>query len=244
MKKAVKLFCAVVLMSTTGAGFCSLKAQAKWDYPVKPGTPQWEAFLTHAQMVEAIRVPDEVLNSLTTKELVTVCLNYPLYGDMFAYNSLQEGFKKNVAVHSNGVQELLRRPDNVQCLLDELKNRDLMTLESRGHILTDLEIGESIWKQSFIEVMMSHESVLANADAEQQREIAAIAAKNMLLKERSGYLYGAQSLESSAYLLGITLKTANVGDAPSPELDLFLRTGFSKDVALLSEELICNYVKF
>jgi len=244
MKKSSKLFCAMVLMSALSAGFCDLKAQTKWDYPVKPGTPRWEAFKTHDEMVKAVQVPNEVLNTLTTKELIEVCLNYPLYGDMFAYNSLQDGFKNNVAVNSNGVQELLRRRDNAQWLLDELKNRDLLTLESKERVSTSSKIGESIWEHSFLEVLMSHESVLANADAGQQREIAAIAAKNMLLKEREIGMYGLQSLESSAYLLGITLKKANVGGAPSPDLEMFLRTGLSNDVSLLFEELISNYVRF
>jgi hypothetical protein len=232
-------------MSTLSTMPGYLAAQSTWDYPVKPGTPEWAAFTTHDQMIEAIRIPEEVLNSLTTVELVELCLSYPLYGDMFAYNTLQEGFLSNVAVNSNGIQELFRRQDNAKCLLDVLKSNDLLALESRAHVLTDSDLGESVWKHSFLEVLMSHEAVLVNANAEQKREIAAVASRNMLIKERGvDYLYGSQGLESSAYLLGSTLRTANIGAAPSPDLELFLRTGAVRDITALIEELMGNYVKF
>jgi hypothetical protein len=196
-------------------------------------------------MVEACRIPENVLNSLSTRELVEITLNYPLYGDIFAYNSLQDGLKNNIVLCSNGVQELLRRPDNARCLLDALKGHDLLTLESQEYVLTELKIGESIWQQSFLEVLISHESVLANAGVELLREIAAPAVKNTLIKERGiTRLYGNQGLESSAYLLGATLKTAGIGAASSPELERFLKEGTTRDVRQLIEELVGNYVKF
>lgn len=245
MKKNVNLFCAAALMSALCAGFSEIRAQTVWDYPIKPGTPQWDTLETHDQMVKAIQIPDEVLNSLSTEELVNVCLGYPLYGDMFAYNSVQDGFITNVAVNSNGIQELFRRSDNVQYLLNELKEKDLLTFESQEYLLADLEIGEFNWKLSFLEAIMSHESVLTNANAEQRREIAAISVKNLLLKERgASFIYGIQGLESSAYLLGSTLKMANAINTPTPDLERFLRTGSAMNVAVLVEELIGNYVKF
>jgi hypothetical protein len=246
MKRQLSLFfCAAALIGALSAMPGNLAAQSTWNYPVKPGMPEWATFTTHDQMVKAIRIPNEVLNSLTTAELVELCLDYPLYGDIFAYNSLQDGLRQNIILCSNGVQELFRRQDNAQCLLNALKNYDLLTLESRVSILTDLEIGESVWKHSFLEVLTSHESVLANANAGQRREIAAIAAKNMLIKERGAdKMYGSQGLEASAYLLGATLKSANVVAVPSPELEMFLRIGSSQDVTALVEELMNNYVKF
>jgi hypothetical protein len=195
-------------------------------------------------MIEAIRIPEEVLNSLTTVELVELCLNYPLSFDFFAYNSLQEGLRQNVAVNFNGVQELFRRSDNAKCLLDALKRNGLLELQSKENVLTTLQIGRLINRYSIAEVLTSHEAVLTNADAGQLREIAAVAVKNTLLKERGTHLYGSLSLESSAYLLGAALKTADVVAAPSPELERFIKNGTTSDVRLLIEELVNNYFKF
>ena len=243
--KRIPLLCLGALLCALCMSFNELNAQtATWDYPVKPGTPEWTTFETHDQMLEAIQIPESILRALTTKELVEICLNYPLYGDIFAYNSLQDGFRSNVSKNFNGIQELFRRKDNAQCLLNVLKNYDLLTLESREHASTDLKIGESIWKHSFLEVLMSQESVLTNANAEQQREIAVLSARNMLIKERREQVYGYQSLESSAYLLGTTLKTGNSKATLSPNLERFLKDGTTCDVTLMIEELVNNYIKF
>ena len=109
MKRILRLICAGVLVCALCAGFNDLSAQTTWDYPVKPGTPQWAAFTTKKEKVDACQIPDGVLNSLTTKELVEICLNYPLFGDIMFYDNLQDGFRNNVAISFNGIRELLRR---------------------------------------------------------------------------------------------------------------------------------------
>ena len=61
--------------------FSVVYAQEKtiWDYPVKPGMKEWATFETREQMAKACQIPFDVLNTISTKELVTVCLNYPLF---------------------------------------------------------------------------------------------------------------------------------------------------------------------
>ena len=221
-----------------------MNAQTTWDYPVKPGTPEWEAFETHHEMIEAIQIPDAILSALTTKELVEICLNYPLSFDFYAYNNLQEGLRRNVAVHFNGVQELFRRQDNAQCLLEVLKGDDLLNMQALENVSSPSQIGKSIVRNSLTEVLLSHESVLANAGTEQQKEIAAVAMKNLLIKERNPQAYSHYGLEASAYLLGSTLKKGNSKVALSPGLEKFLAGGGTRDVTLLIQELMECYVKF
>jgi hypothetical protein len=40
MKRILILLC---IMSAICTGFGNLEAQTSWNYPVKPGTPEWEA---------------------------------------------------------------------------------------------------------------------------------------------------------------------------------------------------------
>ncbi len=245
MKILRYIFSAGVLMSALCLPLNESSAQTKtWDYPVKPGTPEWAAFTTKKEKVDACQIPEGVLNSLTTAELVEICLDYPLFSDIFAYNSMQDGFRSNVAVYFNGIRELLKRDDNAQCMLDVLKSDDLLTLSARKNISTILQIGESILRHSCLEVMMSHESVMANTTVEQRREIALITAKNLIIKESEPEFYSNQGMESSAYLLGATLKTGNSKAVLSPDLERFLDYGASRDVTILIEELIYNSLKF
>jgi hypothetical protein len=248
MKRNLTLICAGVLMSVLCAGFNESSAQTSaktigWDYPVKPGTPEWANFKTKKEKIDACQIPQDILNSITTKGLVKVCLDYPLYGDIFAYNSMQEGFRE-VATSFNGIQELFRRDDRAQCLLDVLRSNDLFRLQARKNISTTLQIGETILRHSFLEVMLSHESVIVNASDEQQKEIIGITTKNLIIKESEPEFYSSQGLESSAYLLGTIMKTGNGKVALSPDLERFLKQGTTHDVTMLIEELVNNSAKF
>ena len=57
-------------------------------YPIRPGTPEWEAFTSHEAMVRACQIPEGLLENLTTEKLIDAVLDYPLLGDMRLFNSL------------------------------------------------------------------------------------------------------------------------------------------------------------
>ena len=78
MKKTILLFFSLV-------AFC-LNAQtesgdALWDYPVKQGMPEWASFTTGAQMWDACQIPDKIMEALNTKDLVKICLDFPIFFD-------------------------------------------------------------------------------------------------------------------------------------------------------------------
>jgi len=215
MKTKILIACCLV--------FNLLNAQTvKWDYPVKPGTPEWSAFLTHDEMLNACLIPSEILNTLSTEELVILCLNYPIRFDFYAYTSLNEGLKKVVS-NFNGLQELSKRKDNVEFLLNRLKSIELEKLPFG--ILSQTEIGEVIVGLTLTELFLSQESVLENATPGQLKEIASIALKNTLLKESHPQLYSQHSVEASTYLLCIGLAKLNNGVVTSSNVESFLSSG-------------------
>lgn len=220
---------------------CALNAQTAtnlaWDYPVKPGSPQWETLSSHEEMLKVCQVPSGILSSVTTEELVEICLNYPMFFDFYAYNNLHEGVKA-VEVEFNGLQELFMRKDNAQYLFNLLKGNDLRELPA--NTISTVELGGIIVRQSLAEMYLSNELVLLNATPEQQKDIAALAMKNMIIKESNPELYSRYSLETSAYLLCAGLKLMNGGVILSPNIEQFLSEGSLRDAALI-EELKQNY---
>ena len=243
MKRILRLICAGVLVCALCAGFNDLSAQTTWDYPVKPGTPEWANFKSHREMVEACQVPEGVLSSLTTKELVEVCLNYPMFSDIIFYDSYQTGFRV-VSHYFNGMQELFRRKDNVQPLLDRLRDDDMLKLSSKVKVLSLLEIGRSVREHVNIELLLSHESVISNASAEQQQEIARLSMMNMDLKEHERQYHGLSSIESSAYLLCASLTAMNGGVALSYDLETFMKNGSVQNISSITNVLRQKYIKF
>lgn len=61
-----------------------------YQFPIVPGSPVWETFTTHQDMLDATQVPDNVLESLSTTALIRTVMDYPLLGDMYLYNTVQQ----------------------------------------------------------------------------------------------------------------------------------------------------------
>lgn len=113
----------IFLLSACGEETFEEKADvfsAQQYYKVLPGTQAWEEFTTHQQMVEASQLPAELVEQMTTEELLLVVANYPLLGDIGLFNNRANGFSK-VAERFNGLKNLAERPDAGEKILDELR---------------------------------------------------------------------------------------------------------------------------
>ena len=89
LARLVSLSLCTVLALTVMA--CSTKTAAAngsdaYDYPVKPGTDAWKALGSHEDMLNACQIPETTLNRMSTAGLVETVLNYPLFGDAWAWN--------------------------------------------------------------------------------------------------------------------------------------------------------------
>ena len=70
----------------------------------------WARYQTLEEMMAACQIPEAKLKSMSTDELIEVCMNHPLYGLYFAYNNELDGAKV-VIDNFNGFKELKERED-------------------------------------------------------------------------------------------------------------------------------------
>jgi hypothetical protein len=42
-------------------------SEIKWDFPVKPGMPEWKKFSSNSEMVQACQIPIELLSTITLR---------------------------------------------------------------------------------------------------------------------------------------------------------------------------------
>lgn len=75
----------------------------------------WESLTDHHKKTEALQLDEDALQSLTTKELVEWCAEYPLAFDCFAFNDINIGIN-TVMDRFNGFTELHSRSDNFEAL--------------------------------------------------------------------------------------------------------------------------------
>ena len=109
----VMLFCLVItpIISVKAENdlLIQTETEKRYEYPLTSASEEWGE-LNHAERVLALQIPENILESLSTEELIEVVLDYPCFGDMFFYPSYQEGYEA-VMQHFNGLQELYKRED-------------------------------------------------------------------------------------------------------------------------------------
>ena len=88
-----------------------------WDYPVKPGTEEWEQLQTVKERIDICQIPENLLSSLSTDDLTGISMQYPLMSfDLFFYRPHDNGLDTLIKKF-NGVRELLLREDASKSLL-------------------------------------------------------------------------------------------------------------------------------
>lgn len=128
-----------------------------YDYPVKPGTPEWAELESSAEMDSVCKIPVEILNSISTAGLVETVMNYPRFGDMYFGNtgSIQASFEI-IAGHYNGFQELFERNDAAIHLLE----RYILMYPKCLNNNYSLETVPVQWRFSFIEILLAQYEIL------------------------------------------------------------------------------------
>ncbi len=131
-----------------------------YNFPLKPGMPEWKNLQTHDEMLAALQIPQAILTNMTTKELVITCLNYPLFSDVWAFNSFKTGIETALR-NFNGFQELLARKNAGKELINQYTK---IKLEEYDNKKTFIEKGDfKLWVCK-IEALLTQDQILDNIE--------------------------------------------------------------------------------
>lgn len=137
-----------------------------YEYPIQPGTEEWIALGSFVNRVQACRIPDEVLDRMSTQALVETFLHFPFLSNMMIYNSMSIGFQ-NVRCQSDALGELLMREDGAQALCDTyISLTDGMDRQS--YCDATAEKGMVLMYPHFLEVALAQPEVFDSLDDETQ----------------------------------------------------------------------------
>lgn len=90
------------------------KDYSGYKYPILPKMSTWP-YGNHQSMVNVCQIPETVLNSMSTEQLVETVMAYPLLCDVISYESKKIGYE-TIKEHFNGLQALSIRDDRNECL--------------------------------------------------------------------------------------------------------------------------------
>ncbi|MCL1937726.1 MAG: hypothetical protein FWF52_04940 [Candidatus Azobacteroides sp.] len=205
-----------------------------WDYPVKPGTEEWKSFNTHEEMLNACQIPENILQNMNTADLLEICLDYPLKGDIYAYSNLKNGIE-SISLQFNGFAELLLRKDNFQNLLLKLE-KSILNLNNDLASNKDMaEKGKITLNFAIIESFLSFDAILSNSDYNQKKQLSEVAKEILNYKLQNDDKFGLLSVTSITFLLGKTLQKMNKFSNLTPNTAKFLDNNIIVDDSIVTE---------
>lgn len=157
-----------------------------YEYPIKPGMPEWKTFTTFSEKIDACQIPEDILKAMSTKGLVETVLNYPLLFLFRAYTDLQFGFDQ-VSSSFNGLKELYERKDAGNEVLRKYRAMDPGAVRDEW---TDLERGSYGLSFNNIEMLLSQEPILTKLTPAQRQELTVEAAGKYEVMKRNPDVYG------------------------------------------------------
>ena len=221
-----------------------INSSGAYDFSVKPGTDEWKTFTTHDEMLKACQIPVSILNKMTTAGLVETVLNYPLFPDMMAYSSIQQGFNQ-VAAQFNGLSELLNRKDAGVELLAKYRNMNPAAIEA---VWSLAQKGSYIMSIGNIEILLAQDFILSNFTETQLLELIQVTHEKYVVKQQLAEIYGQTGQECSVWLMGKALQQVNY--LPFEEqihqdttIQNFLGSG-SYATDIVSNEIVSNAEQF
>ena len=98
------------------------KRELPWNYPIKPGTDEWVElqFGELGGLETALKIPDSILGSLSTEDLVAIIILHPLLPSVINSDFFEIGLDNGFS-SLNGIGELFQREDGLEELLKHYK---------------------------------------------------------------------------------------------------------------------------
>jgi len=152
-----KLICVSVLVGVAVVAFFSTTAIASsYRYPAPFGSDEWKR-MDNEHKILASNVPEEILKSADTPQLIDICLDNPLVQNIITFEDFQKSMRfleENV----NCFAALVARQDAGSCLM--LKYDDISTTQtdSSDTVLTRVK---ARMKVSLVELLLAQPEVLS-----------------------------------------------------------------------------------
>ena len=116
---------------------------------------EWNG-LTVAQRWQAVNIPEDELNQMSTSDLIEHCINFDFMWDIFNHSNYGVGLNVVIENH-NGLRELLNRNDAGESMLNLYNKIDLNEVIK---IKEPVDRGEFVGKIFFLELFLCYPKIL------------------------------------------------------------------------------------
>ena len=168
-----------------------------YEYPIEPGTAEWATLQTNVDKINACRVPDELIEKMSTDALLETYLTHPMATNIFAFNTYDDGVNTLKDGYYMGLDELLQREDLGDAILRSYNEIDVCTdkvPEGDAAVEEFLDVHEEeiddMWRMSLLEVLAAEANVAAQNQSSRSRSLESAMEEKYSEKMENIELYG------------------------------------------------------
>jgi len=179
--------------------------------------------LTVAQRWQAVNIPEDQLNKMSTNDLIEHCINFDFMWDIFNHPNYGVGLKI-VIENYNGLRELLNRNNAGELILNFYQKIDL---DKVTEISEPADRGKFVGKIFFLELFLSYSSILDQFQGNEKSLINSILKTYdtcLEINEKNGKnYYGGYAIGTKVLAIGRALdclKSRETTDQAIEEMDL------------------------
>jgi hypothetical protein len=138
----------------------------KYTFPIHPGDKTWKE-TRYPERTKMLLIPESTLKKLSNVQLIGACFEYPFWGNLFAFNTIDEGFK-NISTIFNGYNELFIRKNIASDLIDFYSDMDAFKFKSKYTIYNE---SEDPMKFLLVEYLLSRDQIINNLNQKQKGQL-------------------------------------------------------------------------
>jgi hypothetical protein len=217
---------------------CALNAQTTaekevtWDYPVKPGTEEWKKLKTVEEQFNAYNIPEGIIKNISTAELVKICLAYPEWGWMHAYNDRQTGFSVLISLF-NGFRELFDRGDAGRELINVYLKMNPLAVDPDWE---PLQQGLYSFRFTCVEMFLCQRPVINKLDKGEIKRLKEVVVSMYKKKKMLPEIYSLWNLSPTAGIcLTVSDMEKNNGMEENTELKVFRQNLMADNIRVLDK---------
>lgn len=182
----------------------------QYDFPIRPGSPEWGEFTTGQEMIDACQVPAIILDVISTNGLIETCFDYPLLTNIFAFTSIQYGTERQME-NFNGFGKLIQKSDAATLMLARFKYMDAIAIPEGD----DVTIGGFVIGFNRFGMALSQPVFMAQLTTVERKELvheAMVKYQKFLLNHE---VFGIFTVKVQALIMARAMQTE--GYSPFPE---------------------------
>lgn len=112
-----------------------------YAYPYLPGTDAWKELNNQGlqAVYDACKIPEDILKTLSTEAVIQAFFDFPFISEIYAYNSMLEGFN-SMTNKNSAYAELLKREDASNFLVERYMNYNAVGCDAAIYHASELEL--------------------------------------------------------------------------------------------------------